>query len=191
MARQKEQEAQPAAQEREAGNISQIRDILLGPYQREQTRRLDELEQNIQRVTADISDQMQRLEDKLLHALQGKSTDIDARLSELDKRIAAGQAEDEARDAAMDKDLKRRLNELESHIASEMESAEKLVSSRLAAFKEDTEAALRRLGDDKTDRADLGDYLTEIGMRLKGEQGLSQLEASLMDVLDGGTGKQS
>jgi len=167
-----------------SGNINQIRDILIGPFQRDQQAAIARLEQRIERFAAEASEQAEQTQDRLHKSLEASMTMIEARLSECVERLSKVEAGARRETEDLAKSLGRELCEVDQKLRNEIESSASSAEKRLAAFRLETDEAMLALRDEKTGRADLGDYLTEIGMRLKGEQALSALESSLQDALD-------
>lgn len=139
------------------GNINQVRDILIGPFQREQEARLKTLERTLERYKKDTVTAAERLESKLQ-----KKMDEAAKSSK-----------------SADKDLQSSLDEARAEFAAEIEALEKQTVDHLNTLRSDVELELARLRDEKTGREDLGDYLMELGLRLKGESSLEKIETTV------------
>jgi len=168
-----------------SGNINQIRDILIGPFQREQAARFDRMEQALQRAIADSADATRRAEESLQKGLDTAVDSLEAKLSDLSKRISDLDETRRREATAMADDFGTKLKALDTRVSKELRDLEKHSDDRLRVTREQIEAALADLRNEKTSRFDLGDYLTEIGLRLKGESSLSELENSLQEALGG------
>lgn len=145
------------------GNINQVRDILIGPFQREQEARLDALERTLQRYKEEAEAATSHLEEKL-----------SKRLTEVVK---------ESKDA--DKALGKDLSKAQSKLAGEIESQERQSKERLNTLRSDVEVELVRLRDEKAGKEDLGDYFMELGLRLKGESSMEKIQKALANARGG------
>jgi hypothetical protein len=184
----KSESSSPAASEAGgSGNINQIRDILIGPLQREQEANFARLEQNLERIARESEDRTARAQEKLEKSLETAVTALESRIGDVSKRL---EQFDEAtrRDASqLASDMEREIKDLQTRLSSEMQSNERATDKRFATLRQELDAELAAVRDEKTSRHDLGDYLAEIGLRLKGEASLKALDASLLDALNGGT----
>jgi hypothetical protein len=170
-----------------SGNINQIRDILLGPLQREQEASFARVEQMLERIEREAEDRSARLQEKLTKSLEAAVTALESRIGDVSKRVDQLD-ETTRRDAAQQaSEIGREIKELQTHLGNEMQSNERATDKRFTVLRHELDAELATLRDDKTSRHDLGDYLAEIGLRLKGEASLKALDASLLDALNGGT----
>ncbi len=172
------------------GNINQIRDILIGPFQRDQEARFDRVEQSLQRAAGEAADATARAQEKLQKSLDAAVDGLEAKLSDLSKRMTDLDDTRKREAAAMAEDLTRQLRELETKLGAELRELDRHTEERLRGVRSDMDAALAVLRDEKTSRHDLGDYLMELGLRLKGEASLSALDSSLEEAI-GGASKDS
>lgn len=158
----------PQPEEAAGGNINQIRDILVGPFQREQENRLAQLEKTLERYQAEADAATKRAQEKLEKRIDGASDKLGEKISDLSKALKAAE-----------KAQGKALDEVQSKLASDMKDLEKLIDDHVRALRDDLEAGMAELRDAKVGRQDLGDYLMEIGLRLKGESALQSIESSL------------
>lgn len=169
------------------GNINQIRDILIGPFQREQEATVARLEQSLERAAREAEDRTARAQEKLQKALEASVAGLEARISDLAKRVEQLD-ETTRRDASqLASDLERQMKEMQGRLLSEIQDNERSTERRFLTLRGEIDAELAKLRDEKTSRHDLGDYLAEIGLRLRGERSLAALDASLKDALHGGS----
>jgi len=177
----------PTSETGGTGNINQIRDILIGPLQREQEANFVRLEQTLERIEREAEDRTARAQEKLSKALEAAVTGLESRIGDLSKRLEQ-QDETTRRDASqLASDIEREIKELQNHLTSEIQGNERATDKRFTVLRQELDAELAAIRDDKTSRHDLGDYLAEIGLRLKGEASLKALDASLLDALNGGS----
>jgi hypothetical protein len=167
------------------GNINQIRDILIGPLQREQDARFARNEQTLERIAREAAEQSERAAAQLRKALEAAVDSLEARLADLTKRLA--EADDGARRglARVSDELGKQVRDFDTRLRAQVEEVARDAETRVRALRADAEAAVAALRDEKTSRHDLGDYLAELGLRLKGEASLRALESSLADALHG------
>jgi predicted RNase H-like nuclease (RuvC/YqgF family) len=183
----KGESANPKADGGASGNINQIRDILIGPLQREQEASFARVEQTLERLEREAEDRTARAQEKLTKSLEAAVTALESRIGDLSKRVDQLD-ETTRRDASqLASDIEREIKEMQTRLTSEMQSNERATDKRFTVLRQELDAELANLRDDKTSRHDLGDYLAEIGLRLKGEASLQALDASLLDALNGGT----
>lgn len=150
------------------GNINQIRDILVGPFQREQESRLASLEKALERYQAESEAATQRAQQKLEKKIETTTEKLSEKISELGKALKA-----------TEKAQGKALEKAQSDLATELAGLEQLMEEQIRALREDVESGMAELRDAKVGREDLGDYLMEIGLRLKGESALQSIEGSL------------
>jgi len=172
-----------------AGNINQIRDILIGPFQRDQAARFDRLEQALERVARESEDRTARAQEKLQKGIEAAVAGLQARVADLTKRLEQLDETTRRNASQLAGDIEREIREVQTRLASEIQESDRATDARITAQRAELDAALATLRDEKTSRHDLGDYLTEIGLRLKGAAALAELDASLENALHGG--KQS
>jgi len=158
-----ERKKKSAAEEATGGNINQVRDILIGPFQREQEARLDALERTMERHRKEAADAASKLEEKL-----------SKKLDELTKSSKEA-----------DKALAKDLEKAQKQLAAEIEALDKQTKAHLNTLRSDLELELARLREDKAGREDLGDYFMELGMRLKGETSLEKISSTLSSMRSG------
>ena len=180
-----EQDRAASAVSASSGNINQIRDILIGPFQREQEAHLARIEQTLERHASEAADQTARAQEKLQKNLEASVVALESRLGDLGKRIQQLDETSRRDLTQLATDTEANIKELGTRIGSDLRDAERAANKRMDEARAALEAAIGQLRDEKTSRYDLGDYLAEIGLRLKGEPSLSALDASLQDALHG------
>jgi DNA anti-recombination protein RmuC len=187
MATRSKPEQNPAASAVSAnsGNINQIRDILIGPFQREQEAHFARIEQALERLAGEAADQTARAEEKLQKSLEASVAALESRLGDLAKRLQQLDETSRRDLTQLATDTEAKIKEQATRIGSDLQDAERAAKKRMDEVRATLEAAIGQLRDEKTSRYDLGDYLAEIGLRLKGEPSLSALDASLQDALHG------
>lgn len=169
-----------------AGNINQIRDILIGPFQRDQEAAIARLEQSLERFGQEAEDRTARAQEKLQKSLEAAVAGLESRMADLGKRVDQLD-ETTRRDAAnLAGEIEREMKEMNTRLVAEIQDNERATDKRFSDLRAALDVELAALRDDKTSRHDLGDYLAEIGLRLKGETSLAALDASLQDALSGG-----
>jgi chromosome segregation ATPase len=161
------------------GNINQIRDILVGPFQREQEARLDQLEREVARHKKEGDAATKRAQEKLEKQLAAASEKLTNKISDLNKALKDSDRANADALEAMSKELTERIEELQAELAADIRSLEKHTEKQASALRKDLNDAVAHLRDDKVGRHDLGDYLMEVGMRLKGESALQAIESSV------------
>jgi hypothetical protein len=187
MASRSKAETPPSAASEGGGNINQIRDILIGPFQREQEATIARVEQSLERTAREAEDRTARAQEKIQKALEASVTALESRIADLVKRVELLD-ETTRRDASqLAGDVGRDMKEMQGRLLSEIQDNERSSERRFATLRQEIEAELANLRDEKTSRHDLGDYLAEIGLRLKRESSLAALDASLQDALHGGS----
>lgn len=170
--------------EASGNNINQIRDILIGPFQRDQQAHVARLEQRLERLSSEAAERSERSAERLQKSLDDAMATLENRLSECIERLSKVEAGARRETEELGKSLTRDMRDLDQTLRREIETLTASSEKSLESFRRDSDKALLALRDEKTSRADLGDYLTEVGMRLKGEQTLSALESSLKDALN-------
>jgi len=170
-----------------SGNINQIRDILIGPFQREQEAHFSRVEQALERIAREAEDRTNRAQEKLQKGLEAAVSGLESRIADLNKKLEQLD-ETTRRDASqLASDIDERLKETQARLLAEIQENDRSADKRLNKLREELDSGIASLRDEKTSRHDLGDYLAEIGLRLKGETSLAALDASLQDALNGGT----
>lgn len=174
----------PAPTDPTGGNINQIRDILIGPFQREQQAQFARVEQTLERIAAEAEERTARAQGKLQKSLDGAVSALEARLGELGKRIDQLDEATKRQMSQLANDIEDKIKDVNKRLLAEVQDLERNTDKHFTALRHELDAAIANLRDEKTSRHDLGDYLTEIGLRLRGESTLADLDASLQDALD-------
>jgi uncharacterized protein YPO0396 len=161
------------------GNINQIRDILVGPFQREQEARLELLERTVERHHKEATTAAKRAQDKIEKQVDANAEKLRGKIAELSDTLKDAAKSSAAARAALGAEAKESHDELRNRLQSEVQDLEKLTQDYVAGLRGDLDATTAQLRDEKVGRQDLGDYLMELGMRLKGESSLKAIESSV------------
>lgn len=164
----------------EAGNVMKIREILFGSQMRDYEKRIVSLENRLIKETRNLREDIMKRVDGLetyckeeIAAQQqrskvekGERTEADKELSlqlkEMGKAIEKRQGQIEEQAIQAQSEFRSRILEQSKNLSAEIDSTRRDITSTL-------DQAVRTLHDEKTDRHQLGDLLTEFGMRLRGE----------------------
>ncbi|MEM7652535.1 MAG: hypothetical protein AAF220_05075, partial [Pseudomonadota bacterium] len=136
-------------------NINQIRDILIGPFQRETDGKFRASEESLNRLSDMHSERMDLMQSRLEKAV----------------------------DHAVE-DLTSRMKRMDDHLQGMIRAQDKAMNTGFEHIRRDIDQKFRDLQNSKTGREDLADYLVEIGMRLKQEPTLNAIEDELRAITD-------
>jgi DNA repair exonuclease SbcCD ATPase subunit len=161
------------------GNINQIRDILVGPFQREQEARLEQLERKVERHHKETTTAAKRAQDKVEKQLDANAEKLRGKIAELSDTLQDATKSSAAARAALGAEARESREELRTRLQSDVQGLEKLTQDYVTALRGDLDATTAQLREEKVGRQDLGDYLMELGMRLKGESSLKAIESSV------------
>ena len=161
------------------GSMEQIREILFGGVQRSYDARMSKIESLIDRNAKEAA-----------HGLKSSQTELERKLADgiknltdqVDKLSASlASAEKSAKDelASTSKSLIERIASLDDRLGSDLKSESDRLQAHIDSLRDDVDQAVDRLEDQKTDRADLGDLLIEMGMRIKGDATLDAIKSGL------------
>ena len=167
------------------GSIDQIREILFGQSQREHEARASQLEQLIDRRSTEAADRLEKAQAAIERRLDKLTTDLNGRLDQLANRLEQAEATAKSDLADTAKDLRSKIDDLDKRLAKEIQDQGQGLENKLADLRQDMNGAVDRLDQEKTGKLNLGDYLMEIGMRLKGDPNLGAIESSLSEMLKG------
>jgi len=94
------------------GNINQIRDILIGPFQREQEARFERAERSLARLAEETTAATTRAQEKLQKSLDAAMDGLESKIADLSKRFN-DMADAQKRDSeALAAELSGRIKEL-------------------------------------------------------------------------------
>lgn len=173
------------------GNIDQIREILFGATQREHEARSGQLEKRIQRGQAEAAERVTMLQASVERQLEKLTADITSRLDQLAQRVDEVEAAAKRDTAAAAKDLSEQINALEKRLSGDLRDQGDSLEQKTEDLRSEMTASVDRLDQEKTGKLNLGDYLMEIGMRLKGDPGLGAIESSLNELLKNASDEQA
>jgi vacuolar-type H+-ATPase subunit I/STV1 len=164
-----------------AGNLDKVRDLIFGGQMRDYDRKFARLEERLAKETADLRDEVR----KRLAALEAyMKTEVES----LSERL---RVEQDGRTSA-DKDLGRELRDTGQQLDQRISQLDDLVARGLRDLRQQLHAQHQELGDDirsrvedvlvrlahdaqelrndKTDRKALAALLTEMAIRLNGDE---------------------
>jgi len=163
-----------------AESLDKVRDLLFGQQVRDQEKRFTRLEDRLSKELLDVRDDLA----KRMAALESfAKAEIDA----LTDRLKGEQGERTKADRELaksleetGKSLEKKFNDLDSRTTESMRDIRKLILDQSKLLRDEMlkshqelSAALQKsvgeLRSDKVDRFALGDILTEVALRLKGE----------------------
>ena len=161
------------------GSMEQIREILFGGVQRSHDARMSKIESLIDRNAKESADRLKSSQTELERKLADGIKDLAEQLERLGTSLAA--AEKSAKDelAATSKSLIERIASLDDRLGSDLKSESDRLQGHIETLRDEVDQAVDRLDDQKTDRADLGDLLIEMGMRIKGDATLDAIKSGL------------
>ncbi|WP_339366929.1 hypothetical protein [Calothrix sp. 336/3] len=172
------------------GNIDQIRDIIFGAHLREYENRFSKLESNVGLLQQEVRSQLEQLKtsftielktalegnDKKLKLLslstQEETADLRQLLDRLNRRFSSSlQSLDESLDNQT-KSIRDELNHGKAQLQDDITALRDLVLEEL-------ERHCSQLQNTKVSRADMAETLFALGMRLKGEEFIPQLQKAV------------
>lgn len=172
------------------GNIDQIRDILVGSQLRDYENRFAQMESELNLVHQDLQDRIEEVKVSL-------STQLQASLEALDKRLKGfiTKMQEETTDLQQQNDrLGRRVQAIFEELDRAFEEKTTAIDGRLnesrdklqedirtlrAQIFEELDARFSSLRDNKVERETLAELMFELGMRLKGQDVVPALQAAI------------
>lgn len=171
------------------GNIDQIRDILFGSQLRDYTSRLDQLETNLSVLQQELRDRADELKQVL-------STELQASVDAMEKKLKAlGIKDEEAKN-----DISLQVDRLNKRLSSNVERLDEAIDGQTVSLRDDLLSSREKLQEDilslrnqifeelekrigaltdaKLARADLAEILFELGLRLKGTEFVPELRGA-------------
>ena len=167
------------------GSIDQIREILFGQSQREHEARATKIERLIEQRSAEAADRLAKTQSSLEKHLEKLAADMNARLDQLSARLEQAEATAKQDLAGTAKDLTAKIGDLDKRVTKDIQDQGRNLEKKLDGLRQEMNGAVDRLEEEKTGKLNLGDYLMEIGMRLKGDPNLGAIESSLSEMLKG------
>lgn len=161
-------------------NVNKIREIIFGTQMREYERRFEDLSNrylaDISRLKSDIDVRFERLEALLRKEVEetGKKIQTEKRdRNEAEENL--GRMLQEAKKAlservsSVDEHLSQQASALRNELHQEANAQTQRLNESIALVMQRIDGDVGALRGDKVARQDLGELLTELGMRLKGE----------------------
>ena len=161
------------------GSIDQIREILFGSAQREMETRALRIEKTLDQAAKEAAEQLEKTQRATERRLDKLTSDFTARMEAQATRLAEASKSAREETAALESELGTQLRDTEQTLREELHDLGDSMSRKLDDLRRELLDAIERLQDEKTDREALGNYLLEVGMRLKGDATLDALEASV------------
>ena len=183
------QEAQEAISG--GGSIDQIREILFGSVQRDLAHQLDLVEKQFEREKLDRTKVVENTKKSFDQKLQKMSETLTAKLDQLRDDLNKSQKENHAELSATSKELNDNISSSHEELSQNLSEHAEEFRAAIDAARLEFERSLDDLDDNKTGRADLGDYLLEIGMRLKGDSTLNAITSSVAEIGNNKSNDQS
>jgi exonuclease VII large subunit len=173
------------------GSIDQIREILFGQTQREHEARATQIERLIDQRSAEAAERLEKTQAALERRVEKLATDMNARLDQLAAHVEQAEATAKRELGGTAKDLAGKIGDLDKRLTKDLHDQGQGLENKLQSLRQELNGAVSRLDEEKTGKLDLGDYLTEIGMRLKGDPTLGAIESSLSEMLKGNRDEKS
>ena len=167
------------------GNLDQVRDILFGAQIKAYDQRLEQLEQRIMKEIGALRQDTEKSVESLgrstkkeletlVDRLEGEQSDRLTAIEELAKNVKRMAGHHEAAMVRLDEQLATSTNNLQQHILDQAASLRDDMQQGQAQATDALERETQALRDAKTDRAELGELLMEMAMRLSGESDLPE-----------------
>jgi len=161
------------------GSIDQIREILFGSAQRQIESRFSAAEKSLAAAATKAAEQLSDAKEALTERADALDTRLETQIEAVLKRLDKAQSELEENIETVQRKLSDNLSALEKQIRQDMADQANDFQKRLKTLEDELNSAVARLDKEKTGNQDLGDYLMEIGLRLKGDRGLAALQSSI------------
>ncbi|MDH3638331.1 MAG: hypothetical protein OES09_07670 [Gammaproteobacteria bacterium] len=165
-----------------SGSIDQIREILFGSMQRDLAHQLDLVEKQFEREKLDRTKLIENTKKSLEQRLEKLSENLGAKLDQLKTDLKISQKENRSELNDVSKQLNDNISSSHEELSQNLSEHAEDLRSAIDTTRNELERALENLDDDKTGRADLGDYLLEIGKRLKGDTTLNAITSTVAEV---------
>lgn len=161
------------------GSMEQIREILFGGVQRSHDSRMAKIESLIDRNAKESANRLNSSQTEIERKLSEGIKDLTDKLEKLGASLAVTEKSAKEELAATSKELLGRIASLDDRLGSDLKSESDRLQAHIETLRDDVDQAVDRLEDQKTDRADLGDLLIEMGMRIKGDATLDAIKSGL------------
>lgn len=161
------------------GSMEQIREILFGGVQRSHDSRMAKIESLIDRNAKESANRLNSSQTELERKLSEGIKDLADKLDKLGASLVATEKSAKEELAATSKELLGRIASLDDRLGNDLKSESDRLQAHIETLRDDVDQTVDRLEDQKTDRADLGDLLIEMGMRIKGDATLDAIKSGL------------
>ncbi len=175
-----------------ADNVNKVRDIIFGSQMRDYNNRFRRFTRDMDKLSKDLERKYSDLEMKLEEKAESLSSEVQRGIGELDKKVTEALDNVSMKEGADFKKLSDMIDELSKEM---MESMERLTNDQNAKFNELRDQLRRNydelrselvsevdsLEDGKVDRFNLAESLIALGMKLKGEGLLDELNIELLE----------
>jgi ElaB/YqjD/DUF883 family membrane-anchored ribosome-binding protein len=172
------------------GSMDQVREILFGQFERENAASLQKLEALIEKYSKNTTEELADARAQLQKDLAKTAADLAARLDQQGQDLASSRAELERALQDMSKALTEKIAETASHADKELNETRSRLQKNVDALGGNLERSVAQLDDAKADRADLGDMLIELGLRLKGDATLEAIKSQVNKAQSSSTVKR-
>lgn len=173
-----------------AGSMDQIREILFGQFERENNSHLQKLQSSIDRNAKSSSEHLAETRAELEKGLSKLAETTTASLDKLSEELSASRAAAKQALQELSKELTTRLAQAEQRLEGELKTTRAGLQKNIDALEDNLDRSVEQLDDAKADRADLGDILIEMGMRLKGDAALEAIKAQVSNAQNAGAVNQ-
>ena len=161
------------------GSIDQIREILFGTAQRQIETQFSKTEKALKKAASEAEDRLADVKDDLSERLGALDSNLETQIGQVLDKLDAAQTDIEQKLQTAQRELSDNLSALEKQLRQDMADQAKEQRRRLKEVQDDLDNAVARLDEEKTGNQDLGTYLMEIGLRLRGDQNLDAIQASV------------
>jgi len=147
-------------------SIDQIRELLFGETQRRNNNQLADLDKALKRHSAEAERRLNEAQDALQQRLEDATSSISDRLDALNEKLddAAAAASQDNEKAVQD--LTAAIDGAETSLSESLRTEAKALQDQLDALRAEHAAALAKLDQEKTAKAQLGAFLVDLGHRL-------------------------
>ncbi|AOY79584.1 hypothetical protein BJP36_06280 [Moorena producens JHB] len=177
------------------GNLEKIRDIIIGSKLREYDTHFTKIESDLSMWQQEIRDRVEQLKTTLSKEIAAGVDSLEKKISNLSLTAAEERNEIQERVELLNKKFSKSIEVLDETVYKQSTSLKKALSETKEQHQQDVmnirkqilaelETKFAQLKDAKASKADLGDMLLELGLRLKG----TELVPALKEASDGWSG---
>ncbi len=163
------------------GNLEKIRDIIIGSKLREYDNRFTKIESDLSIWQQEIRDRVEQIKTTLSKEIAAAVDSLEKKLSNLSLTAAEERNEIQERVELLNKKFSKSIEVLDETVYKQSTSLKKELSETKEQHQQDVmnlrkqilaelETKFAQLKDAKASKADLGDMLLELGLRLKGTE---------------------